>query len=257
MARLLVLGLALFLLTGHGSGVLAAEGTAAEVIAVDEGNPPFMYAQGEGAAGLYPALIREAFRRMGVAVDVAAMPWKRALAGIDAGENGVGGIYQNAERLKHYDYSEKLFDEVLVVYTPSSQTFPFTGIDSLKGKRVGVIRGWSYGDDFDAAVKAGTIITEEVQGDAQNFSKLSSGRLDAVIAISESAAAAIASGGISGRVTALEPPFASNAAYLAFAKPLNNGPVGKGDMLARFNAALASMRADGSYAKIIAGIMTI
>ena len=52
------------------------------------------------------------------------------VAGLDAGANGVGGIYKNAERLLKYDYSDKLFDEVILVYVPKGSTLTFNGIDS-------------------------------------------------------------------------------------------------------------------------------
>ena len=72
----------------------------------------------------------------------------------------MGGIYVNGDRLKKYDYSEKLFDEVIVLYMPAAKAGGFKGIDSLKGMTIGVIRGWSYGDDFDNAVKSGAIKTK-------------------------------------------------------------------------------------------------
>ena len=217
---------------------------AGETVAVDTANPPFMYGENGQAAGVYPALLREAFKRMKVELRIEPQPWKRALAGIDAGTEGVGGIYKNAERIKKYDYSEKLFDEATYVYARAP--FAFTGVESLKGKRVGVLRGWSYGEDFDKAAKAGEILTEEVGGDAGNFEKLAAGRLDAVIAIKEAAAAVIAAAGYGGKVTALDPPLAVSPTFLAFAKSQ-----GKTAMLEDFNVALAAMRQDGSFDRIV------
>lgn len=224
---------------------------AAEVVAFDEANPPFMYTANAAATGVYPALIAEAFKRMKVDVEFAAEPWKRALEGLDNGKNAVGGIYKNSERLKKYDYSDKLFDEVIIVYVPKGKKSVFNGVDSLKGKTVGVIRGWSYGDDFDNAVKAKVISVEKVSGDSQNFSKLDKGRLDAVLAIKESAEAAIASASLADKVEAVDPPLSSSPSYLAFAKSAN-----KTDLIAKFNVAISGMRKDGSFDKIVSSILT-
>jgi polar amino acid transport system substrate-binding protein len=242
--------LKLFLAT-MGMAVLltgACRAQAAETIAVDEANPPFMYAGDGKAAGIYPALLDEAFKRMAVPVAITAMPWKRAIAGIDAGQNGVGGIYQNAERLTKYDFSAKLFDEVILVYVPKAKPFPFKDLSSLKGKTVGVIRGWSYGDDFDAAVKNGTIATEGVAADSMNFAKLAVGHLDAVLAIKEAGNALLAGNQDYGAKIEVEAlPLTSNPSYLAFAKS-----AGKAPLLGQFDKTLAAMRADGSFDKIVA-----
>mgnify|MGYP003339158857 CR=1 FL=1 len=86
---------------------------AKDLVLFDEANPPYMYGSEGKAVGIYPALLAEAFKRAGIEVECQAGPWKRDLAGLDAGANGVGGIYKNAERLLKYDYSDKLFDEVI------------------------------------------------------------------------------------------------------------------------------------------------
>lgn len=223
---------------------------AGEPIAVDAANPPFMYAAQGWPAGIYPAIVQEAFRRFGETAEMDALPWRRALAELDAGRTGVAGIYKNAERLVKYDYSDKLFDEVLQVYVRADDPFVFSGVASLRGRAVGVTLGWSYGDAFDAASKAGVFQAEPVAGDAMNFSKLVERRIDTVVAIREAAAAIIASAGLGSRVRQLGPPLSSNAAFLAFAKSAEKVPI-----LVRFNRELAAMRKDGSFDRLVAGVV--
>ena len=226
---------------------MTSSAMAKEKIILDEADPPFMYNDNGKPSGVYSALITEALKRAGIEGELATAPWKRAVSGLDSGENGVGGIYKNAERLKKYDYSDKLFDEIVVVYVPHAKTFNFTGLDSLKGKTVGILRGWSYGDDFDAAVKAGTIKTEETAGNEQNFAKLALGRIDALLAIKESAEGAISAASLADKVQALEPPLSTSASFLAFSKT-----AGKAPELDKFNAAIAGMRQDGTFTKVVA-----
>jgi polar amino acid transport system substrate-binding protein len=224
-----------------------ASAKAAEIVAVDQANPPFMYESGGKLHGIYPALIRETFRRMGEDVQLSALPWRRALSEADAGACGIAAIYKTSERLVKFDFSDKLFDEVIEVYVAKGKGFALDGTKGLNGRLVGVLRGWSYGDEFDMAVKAGRIKVEEASGDRQNFEKLAAGRLDAVLANRESAEIAIAADGLNDKVETLTSPLISTSAYLAFAKSAKKAAV-----IARFNTALAAMHADGSFERIIA-----
>ena len=213
-----------------------------EVVMVDASYPPFMYGVDGKATGVYPAILAEAFARMGVPLEIQAVPWKRAIAAIDAGRAGVGGLYLTGERLGKYDYSEMIFTEVLLLFTVKGRSFAFTNMGALVGKRIGVLRGWSYGDAFDAARDIGVFTTEEVESDTQNFAKLLAGRLDAIVVERESANIILSSPEYHQKFEAVIQPLANNPAYLAFAKT-----AGKKDLLARFNAVLTQMKADGSY----------
>ena len=162
----------------------------------------------------------------------------------------MGGIYVNGDRLKKYDYSEKLFDEVIVLYMPAAKAGGFKGIDSLKGMTIGVIRGWSYGDDFDNAVKSGAIKTEATTDDAQSIAKLAMGRLDGVVAVRQSGDSIIARQSLEGKVAAVAPPLSVNATFVAFNKTAE-----KLDVVQKFNAALAAMHQDGTYDRLVSSLL--
>jgi polar amino acid transport system substrate-binding protein len=217
----------------------------------DAANPPFMYATtDQKASGIYPAIIAEAFSRMGVPVRISAEPWKRALAEVESGTGGIGGIYKTAARLEKYDYSDELYVERLQMVTLAARPFTLSGLESLRGMRLGVLRGWSYGDAFDRARAAGDFTVEEVESDAQNLSKLQAGRIDAVIATREGADSSIAVSSSPRDFVILEPPLFETPTYLAFAKHAR-----KTELLASFNTALASMRRDGTWEKIVMSIL--
>lgn len=219
---------------------------------VDAANPPFMYATtGQRAAGIYPALISEAFSRAGVIARVHAVPWKRALSELDAGRGAVGGIYKNTLRLQKYDYSDEVYVERLQAVVLKGTADSFGGIPSLAGKRVGVLRGWSYGDVFDQARAAGMFKVEEVDSDAQNLFKLKADRIDIMIANREGAEVTIAVSDSPDLFVILEPPLLANPTYIAFPKHLN-----RLETIAAFNKGLASMKADGSWDKIVMSILT-
>lgn len=209
------------------------------VVCVDSANPPFMSLADGKAVGLYPSLIAKALLAAGVNAKLDPRPWKRCIADMDDSKVGVGGIYKNEERLKKYDFSDQIFVEKMAVYFHTARPLAFTGVESLAGKRVGVVRGWSYGDAFDKAVKDGTITVEEVAGDVQNFQKLASRRLDAVLAIEE-AGAALLKAGTSADVQKSPHYLFENPTYLAF-----NKGVAQTDTLKKFNKSIATMKKTG------------
>jgi polar amino acid transport system substrate-binding protein len=227
-----------FLLTGPPAG-------AVETIVVDQANPPFMYQADGKVSGVYPTLVREVFRRMGEDVELSAVPWRRAMNEARSGACGIVGIRKNSVRLTLFDFSDKLYDEVIVVYVAKGKAFPFTGAAALEGRVVGVIRGWTYGEEFDSAVKAGRIKTEEVSGDRQNFEMLAAGRVDAILVNRESAEMMVSSGAFKDKVEALSMPLLTLPSFLAFSKTAQ-----KADLIARFNASLAAMHGDGSFDRI-------
>lgn len=221
------------------------------LIMFDRANPPFMYATTDNRpAGVYPAIVAEAFERMKHPVTLEAVPWKRALAMAENGQAGVAGLYGNEPRRAVFAFSDPLYVEVLLVVQRRGVEFPFTGLGSLKGRRVGVLRGWSYGDDFDKARAAGLFQVEEVDGDAQNLSKLHAGRIDAMIAVKEGAEAALAASGARDDFVTSATPLSSNAAHLAFAKDSPGAA-----LLPAFNQALRTMNEDGAIDMIVRSIL--
>lgn len=220
---------------------LAADPVA---INVDSENPPFMSLVAGKPAGLYPALIAAAFQTMGQTAQIEAKPWKRCITETDEGLSGTGGIYKNEDRLKKYDFSEQIFVEKMAVYFSKTKPVSFNSVADLLGKKIGVIRGWSYGDDFDKAVKEGKITIDEVKADSQNFQKLASGRVDAILAIEEAGAASLKTGQFPGIEKSPKYLF-ENPTFLAFNKSKKQT-----DILTKFNQAIDEMRKSGKHGTI-------
>jgi polar amino acid transport system substrate-binding protein len=210
---------------------------AETLVAIDNANPPFMYQLEGQPQGLYPQMLQAIFARLGEPLLIQPMPWKRALLRGAAGEVGIAGIYRNAERIKLFDYSEPIFEERLLLYVQQDKPLAFDQIGDLHGKRIGVIRGWSYSEDFDQAVREGRILAQEGSSDEANLRKLASGRLDAVVVIE-----------LAGleHLTALPQPLSINPTFLVFAKQADQR-----ELLQRFNQVLREMRQDGSLQRLV------
>lgn len=225
---------------------LSARAAPEVVIALDAQNPPFMYADRDGQPrGVYALLLRTLFTRLDQPMRLVCLPWPRALAGLDRAELGVGGIYSTAERQARHDFSQALHVETLKVYTRRGGLRLFDRIDDLRGLRVGVLRGWSYGDAFDAAARAGSFSVEPVSSDAQNFGKLERGFLDVAVAIEQAGDTLLASGDYPS-VRALPNPLTENPTYLAFNKSAQQKA-----LIARFDEQLEKLRRNGEHARIV------
>ncbi|MFC3533902.1 substrate-binding periplasmic protein [Vogesella facilis] len=187
-------------------------------VAIDANNPPFMYADSSGRpAGLYAEQLQALARRSGIAISIETMPWKRALAYLERGSHGVAGIYSNPARQQRYLFSKPLYHEVLTVYGRKGDALPhYSTIASFNGRRVGVLSGWFYSDEFSQARERGALQADEASRDAQNVEKLKLGRLDYLIGIRESIEPLLG-GQLEARGV-----FATNPTYLALPRSAAN-----------------------------------
>lgn len=212
-------------------------------IAVDEGVKPLMYKEREEARGLYPVLIGEIFARLDIPVIIKPLPWKRALSYADEGVMGVGGVYKTKERMEKYDFSDELFKEVIIICTLKDKRFEYSKISDLYGKKVGILRGWSYGEEFDEASSQNLIKAEEVATDEQNFMKLQSGRLDCVLVVDEVAELLLENNSqYQENIVSIKEELIVNPTYLVFSKASNHKEV-----LKLFNEKLSELKENGDY----------
>lgn len=224
----------------------AANAHAGEIVSFDQSNPPFMYEQNGTAKGLYPDIIGETFRRMRLPVVLQSLPWSRAVGGAERGDWGLAGLYRTVQREEIFDFSVPLYDEVLCVFVRKGGEFSFEGVEDLDGKLVGVLRGWSYGDAFDRAVRDGRLTVEAVNFDRINVIRLLAGRVDAILMMPECFAMIRREVDPAEQLIALPVPLAVNRTYLGFAKSTHRRAV-----LEQFDAALASMKHDGTFERIV------
>lgn len=222
----------------------------------DEDLPPYAYrlsGEAHRARGIYPELTAEAFHRLGLRTALEPTPWARAMAELDAGRAGVCGLYSTGQRLLLHDFSSPLFEERLHLVVPVGSDMPeaLAGPDGdplavLRGMRLGVVRGWSYGDTLDAARTAGAFVAEEAGSEAQNMLKVAGGRLDGAIITREGAMWLQERLGLTRLVAVAPLPLAVLPVHLAFRRQ-----AGQRELLRAFDAAIRDMRADGTYARIV------
>lgn len=122
-------------------------------------------------------VIRESYHAVGYTVHLRIVPWARAMYELKRGK--VDLLFpagRNAERLKYMDYSEEPVNVVnFLVYTRRSTEIGWSGLTSLKGKTVGAVRGWNFGDAWKAETGFRRQLLDNIK---QGFDMLDEGRLD-------------------------------------------------------------------------------
>ncbi|GAB3734147.1 ABC transporter substrate-binding protein [Silanimonas algicola] len=228
--------------------LVAVGGAAAAstvVVQFDANSPPTMYRGPDGRAeGLYPTIVREVFRRLGRPVEVRAVPFKRLIRDLQSGRSAAGGVVWTPRREAFAAYSAPYAVERIEVYSRADGASRFTRLEDLHGRRVGVIRGWSYGEHLDEGAREARWQVEEVDSDVQNLSKLASGRIDYALVnrfaaerlMDDPRFAAL----IRGDAAAVE-----IGIHLALPREDADGA-----LLRAFDAQVASMQADGTMAHL-------
>ncbi|MCD5360465.1 substrate-binding periplasmic protein [Chromobacterium aquaticum] len=244
IASLRRLGLVLLLGASLSAPCRAQDGDVLTV-AVDANAPPFMYQEHDKIDGLYPLLVSAVCDRAGMACGLRALAWRRAMFELDRSAMAAAGIYKTASRAQRYDFSLPLYQEHVVVVYLRQHPLDFRGLPDLDHKRIGVMAGWSYGDEFDNARAERLFKAYDGDSDAQNLQLLLRGNLDAVLMLQEGIDAKLQSGAYAGLAVA-PVILASKATYLAINKASPQLP-----LLQRFNQALEKMREDGSYQQLI------
>ncbi len=110
--------------------------------------PPYygseMYQQGP-----VTEIAREVLKQLGYQFELSFTPWKRAVASSKSGQyHAVLGGYYNKQRAEHFWYSQTIASSDIVLFTHFENKSAASNISALSNKRVCVINGYFYGDEF-------------------------------------------------------------------------------------------------------------
>ncbi len=183
---------------------------------------------------------REMFRRIGVEIEASVTPAERALinvnAGIDDGDlmriAGMEREYPNLVRIP-----EKVMDFEFVAFTLDPKT-RIEGLGGLKPYAVAYATGWKF---YERNVKDFADLTT-VRSLGELFALLKSGRTQVALADRWQGLWAARRAGV--RVFIVEPPFARLEMFVYLNKR-------HAALVPRAAKALADMKADGTYARIV------
>jgi hypothetical protein len=119
--------------------------------------------------------------RLDLRFKIERLPWKRALSRTIAGDGFLFGVSKTKERLQVLDFSEPLFEDHAWLVTRCDCQFSFKTLADLKNKTIGIVRGTSVGEAFDAEANKSFRIEDDTDATEARFIKLDKGRMDALV----------------------------------------------------------------------------
>lgn len=209
-------------------------------------SPPYADASLPGE-GLALELVRHVFARTDYAPRITIENWSRAVEGTRMGVyDALASVWYSADREQDMLFSAPYLESNLIILKLRKNRRPYTSLQELAGRRLGVRRDYAYGVDFTAVPNL-TLVEEDLL--ASNLLNLLNGKVDFVIADQRTANMQLHEL-LKDRITEFEvldielPPVARHVAAA------RTWP-GHEAMIAAFNAALVATQADGSLQAII------
>jgi len=200
--------------------------------------------------GLASEVVVAALRRAGYQVDITIMPWSRVLSTVYQHQaDGVVAIWATSERRGKLLFSDSYLSNQLFILHMPGQLGDASEFRQLSGARIGVGRDYEYSDGFLAQTNFQRVPVDRT---IQNLLKLTVGRIDGVLEDKLIAQyqiqANIDAHGALGNIEFATAPMMTLPLYLA----INPRTPNASQIVARFNAALAGMRKDGTLDAILA-----
>lgn len=137
------------------------------------------------SGGATTEVVRQAFAQVGLEIDVAYRPWKRA---IDMAKDGKEDViaYFPGYHCNHQDgfvASEPIGNGPLGFAEHADAPITWDSLDSIGEQqlKVGTVLGYANTDEFDKKVGTGWIIAIPSNDDLTNLKKLARERIDAVV----------------------------------------------------------------------------
>ncbi len=116
------------------------------------------------------------FKRVGYNVKIRPVPWERAMREAKSGQvDGIIGVWYSEERSQFFEYTKPIYKHRVFFFKRKDQDINYTTLKDLQGYTIGVVRGWTYSEEFDQA----TFLQKDVVKDRRsNLLKLIHGRID-------------------------------------------------------------------------------
>ncbi|WP_294768237.1 ABC transporter substrate-binding protein [uncultured Rhodoferax sp.] len=163
--------------------LMGAKAMAADIAVFSgDGSPPKMYVQEGKNRGILIDILHYAEQQLQEdRLRLALYPWARAYLQASAGDGGIVGLSWTRRRDDLFDYSAPFFFDEVVIVVRRGHEFPFKTLSDLRGKRVGVVRGASYGEAFERAQNTKLFVADADNGARQRLQKLVAGRIDCAL----------------------------------------------------------------------------
>lgn len=135
------------------------------------------------AMGMSSAVVSEAMKAAGHNAKIEFHSWTRAvnLVTSDDAYTAFFPAYYTKERAAKYLYSDPIGTVQLVFVERKAAPITWTTYDSLKGKKIGVVKDYANTEELDAKIANKTLTADVAPDDVKSLLKLAAGRLDVAV----------------------------------------------------------------------------
>jgi polar amino acid transport system substrate-binding protein len=228
--------------------LLPVAATAETLVIVTDGYRPVAYSQDGHPSGALCDVLVEAGRRAGIGIDIRFLPWARSMQETRTGRaDAIFAVFHTPEREAYLAFSDEvLLGERMAWFSRKNSPLTLDGtLSALAGLRIGVINRSSYGRALDHILDVLTNV-ETVNDTTGALRILTAGRVDLVPGFDQGIWAEARELGVEDAIVEQTPPVDDVPAFLAFTRARDLSVESKA-----LDAALRSMKEDGSYQKIL------
>lgn len=207
--------------------------------------PPFSDVNGKKSIAL--EIVSTAFERMGKSVDVEITAFHNVLEGINSKEYAGGPVlWKTDERAESMNYSLPYFQNQLILIGRKGASVDLQNIPDLKGKKLGLVKDYAYGDSI---INSKEIDIHYAENDQKNLEALLSNKIDLMLVdqVLINYLFKYQMNDVSELLEIASHPFIIKTLHLAIRKDY---PKSK-EIIKEFDKQIDTMIADRSYHKIL------
>ncbi len=201
------------------------------------------------SGGLAVKLVEELMKRIEEPIVFVTVPWKRALLEIKNGRSDlVPMVAKTEEREKYMIFTVPIYnDSILLAYSVNRLgSFRWDNWEDLKPYRFQLVRGYSYGREWNEAQSKYNYNISNSTNDAQSLKMLMHGRIDLTPLFFVNGTQLINDLEYSGLIKFAEKPIKETTFYFGISK--------KSQLASRvdeLNSAITAMKEDGTFKEIL------
>lgn len=191
-------------------------------------------------------LVELALAQVGVDFTIAIEPWDVALAGVQDGRyDGLVAAWYSPGRARSLKYSKPILENRILPVTLEGSDPGVVSIADLAGKAVGLVAGYTYGEELDGAKKAGVV---EYKNEKLALQHLLTGEVDVVL-VDDLSLRYLLRDMTHEQMARFRPQRILAVLELHFV--LNKTLANASAIISSFNRAIDTMVADGTYNRVL------